>query len=298
MKQMIGMESGITITDDDNNGIPDTSEQLSVIYSYIIENGISISETMIIQTPEDIRETFIYDNSEQEYATIISIGVPGTVEQAVVKESAAELNLDLDTSMKDVESISFYGLTGDAYVRDAQFSAITDSMSNSFMIAIAACIVLLLIIFRSLRYSLITLIPVILVVCWLYGSMYILGYEINLMTATIASISVGVGIDYCIHFTERFRQEFLRLPDKKKALSNTAGNTGIALLGSCLSTATGFAVLAFAPMPMFSTFGILTALMIAMSFMVAVVILPCLLYLFTPQENNTKSQSQGADKEK
>ena len=298
MKHMIGMESGITITDDDNNGIPDTSEQLSVIYSYIIENGISISETMIIQTPEDIRETFIYDNSEQEYATIISIGVPGTVEQAVVKESAAELNLDLDTSMKDVESISFYGLTGDAYVRDAQFSAITDSMSNSFMIAIAACIVLLLIIFRSLRYSLITLIPVILVVCWLYGSMYILGYEINLMTATIASISVGVGIDYCIHFTERFRQEFLRLPDKKKALSNTAGNTGIALLGSCLSTATGFAVLAFAPMPMFSTFGILTAIMIAMSFMVAVVILPCLLYLFTPQENNTKSQSQVEDKEK
>jgi predicted RND superfamily exporter protein len=192
--------------------------------------------------------------------------------------------------MKYVDSISLYGLTGDAYVRDAQFSAITDSMSNSFMIAIGACMLLLLVIFRSLRYSLITLIPVVLVVCWLYGLMYVLDYEINLMTATIASISVGIGIDYCIHFTERFRQEFLRLPDKKKALLNTAGSTGIALLGSALSTATGFAVLAFAPMPMFATFGILTALMIAMSFLVALMVLPCLLYIFTPQENKHREK--------
>jgi hypothetical protein len=296
MKQSIGTEFGIVITDEDNNGTPDTPEQLSAVYSYIIENGISASENIVIYTPEDIKETFVYDSSENEYATIISIGVPGTVEQAVVKESASEFYLDLDTAMKDVESISFYGLTGDAYVRDAQFSAITNSMSNSFMIAIGACIVLLLVIFRSLRYSLITLIPVVLVVCWLYGLMYILGYEINLMTATIASISVGVGIDYCIHFTERFRQEFLRLPDKKKALLNTAGNTGIALLGSGLSTAMGFAVLAFAPMPMFSTFGILTALMITMSFLVAVIILPCLLYIFSPQEKKTEDKSLISDK--
>ncbi|MDD4923539.1 MAG: MMPL family transporter [Dehalococcoidales bacterium] len=285
IKHMIEIESGTTITDNDNDGIPDTAEQLLAVYNYIIENGISLSDTLVLYTPEDIKEAFVYDDVKNEFATLISIGVPGTVEQAVVKESAVELNLDLDKSMKNVDSISFYGLTGNAYVRDAQFSAITDSMTNSFMIAIGACMLFLLVIFRSLRYSLITLIPVIFVVCWLYGLMYILGYEINMMTATIASISVGVGIDYCIHFTERFRQEFLRLPDKKKALLNTAGSTGIALLGSGLSTATGFAVLAFAPMPMFSTFGILTALMIAMSFMVAIMVLPCLLYIFLPQDN-------------
>ncbi len=296
-KNRIETESGITITDTDNDGIPDTSEQLLAIYNYILDNGISLSETQDLYTPETIKESFIYDNAKNEYATLIKIGVPGTGELAVVKESAEELNLDLDKSMKDAAGISFYGLTGDAYVRDAQFSAITNSMTNSFMIAIAACMLLLMVIFRSLRYSLITLIPVTLVVCWLYGLMYILGYEINLMTAIIASISVGIGIDYCIHFTERFRQEFLRLADKKKALVNTAGSTGIALLGSCLSTAAGFTVIAFAPMPMFSTFGVLTAVMIAMSFMVAIIALPCLLYIFTPQENRQQDQSNVADKE-
>jgi predicted RND superfamily exporter protein len=295
IKQIINMESGITITDENNDGIPDAAEQLSAVYNYIIENGISLSESLPIYTPQDIKESFVYDNVKDEFATIISIGVPGTVEQAVVKESAAELNADLDKSMRDIASISFYGLTGDAYVRDAQFSAITDSMSNSFMIAIGACMLLLLLVFRSLRYSLITLIPVILVVCWLYGLMYILDYEINLMTATIASISVGIGIDYCIHFTERFRQEYLRLPDKKKALLNAAGSTGIALVGSAFSTAAGFAVLAFAPMPMFATFGILTALMIAMSFLVALMVLPCLLYIFTPQGNRRQYKSETID---
>ncbi len=116
------------------------------------------------------------------------------------------------------------------------------------------------------------------------------------MTATIASISVGIGIDYCIHL-RTLRQEFLRQGDKKKAFVNTAGSTGIALLGSCLSTAAGFTVIAFAPMPMFSTFGVLTAIMIAMSFLVAIIALPCLLYIFTPQENKQQAQSNAADKE-
>jgi predicted RND superfamily exporter protein len=297
MKYLIKTESGITISDEDSDGIPDNSEQLLAVYDYILDNGISLSETRVLYTPQTIKESFIYDNAKNEYTTLIKIGVPGTGEQAVVKESAEELNNDLDKSLNSVDSISFYGLTGSAYVRDAQFSAITDSMTNSFLIAIAACMLLLMVIFRSLRYSLITLIPVILVVCWLYGLMYILGYEINMMTATIASISVGVGIDYCIHFTERFRQEYLRQADKKKALVNTAGSTGIALLGSCLSTAAGFTVIAFAPMPMFSTFGVLTAIMIAMSFLVAIVALPCLLFIFTPQEKKRQDQPNLADKE-
>jgi len=188
----------------------------------------------------------------------------------------------MEEAMSGVPGITFYGLTGDAYVRDAQFSAITSSMNNSLLIAIAACLVLLVIVFRSLRYAIVTLIPVILVVCWLYGLMYIMGYHINLMTATIAAISVGVGIDFSIHFTERFRQELKKNPDKITALYNTARSTGVALLGTTLSTASGFAVMAFAPMPMFATFGVLTAVMIILSFLMALFALPSLLLLFAP----------------
>ena len=102
------------------------------------------------------------------------------------------------------------------------------------------------------------------------------------MTATIAAISIGVGIDFSIHFTERFRQELRRNPDKKLALITTSRSTGIALFGTAMSTALGFAVIAFAPMPMFSAFGLLTAVMIALSFLMALFALPSLLLLFAP----------------
>jgi predicted RND superfamily exporter protein len=281
-RQQIEATLGIAITDTDSDLIPDTPEQLSAVYSYITEWGIPSDEGILLYSPQQIGEDFVYSESGNEYATLISIGVPGTREQAIVRESADELNLDMEKAFAGVPSITFHGLTGDAYVRDAQFSAITESMNNSFLIAIAACLVLLVIIFRSLRYAIVTLVPVVLVVCWLYGLMYLLGYNINLMTATIAAISVGVGIDFSIHFTERFRQELRRSRDKRTALYNTAKSTGVALLGTALSTASGFAVIAFAPMPMFATFGVLTAVMITLSFLMALFALPSLLLLFAP----------------
>jgi len=281
-RQQIEAALGVTITDTNGDLIPDTPGQLSAVYSYITERGIPLDESIVLYTPQQIGEDFTYNESGGEDATLISIGVPGTREQAIVRDSADELNHDMEKTMSDVPGITFYGLTGEAYVRDAQFSAITDSMNSSFLIAIAACLVLLVIVFRSLRYAIVTLIPVVLVVCWLYGLMYIMGYHINLMTATIAAISIGIGIDFSIHFTERFRQELRRSQDKRTALYNTAQSTGVALFGTALSTASGFAVIAFAPMPMFATFGVLTAVMITLSFLMALFALPSLLLLFAP----------------
>ncbi len=288
-RERIEAASGLALTDADGDLIPDTPEQLLAVYDYITREGIPLDEDSMLYTPQRIREFFVHDVSgEGEDATLIYIGVPGTREQAVAKLSASELQNDMDTAMKGVSGITFYGLTGDAYVRDAQFDAIADSLNRSLIIAIAACLVLLFAIFRSLRYAVITLIPVLLVACWLYGFMYVIGYNLNMMTATIAAIAIGVGIDFSIHFTVRFRQELSRSPDKRTALSATSHSTGMALFGTAISTALGFAVIAFAPMPMFAAFGLLTAVMIALSFLMALFALPSLLLLFAPSGAKTK----------
>jgi predicted RND superfamily exporter protein len=281
--------SGVTITDADSDLIPDTPEQLRAFFDYIADEGIPLDEDSVLYTPQRVRESFFHSVAgEEDDATLISIGVPGTREQAITKASAIELQHDMDAAMKGVPGITFYGLTGEAYVRDAQFDAITDSMNRSLIIAVVACLALLVVIFRSLRYAVITLIPVLLVACWLYGFMFMVGYHLNMMTATIAAISIGVGIDFSIHFTVRFRQELSRNPDKKMALFATSRNTGMALFGTAISTALGFAVIAFAPMPMFSAFGLLTAVMIALSFLMALFALPSLLLLFAPSGAKTK----------
>jgi predicted RND superfamily exporter protein len=275
--------SGVLVTDIDGDQLPDSAAQLSAIYDYITEKGIPFDELTMIYSPQRIRETFFHDKTdEDEDATLIFIGVPGTREQAIVKASAEELNNDLETALADVDGITFYGLTGEAYIRDAQFSAITESLNRSLLIAVFACLFLLLIVFRSIRYAVVTLIPVLLVAGWLYGFMYLVGYHLNLLTATIAAISIGVGIDFSIHFTMRFRQELVKYQDKKKAIYETARSTGVALFGTAISTAAGFAVIAFAPMPMFASFGVLTAMMIVLSFIMALFALPSLLLVFIP----------------
>ena len=71
---------------------------------------------------------------------------------------------------------------------------------------------------RSGRYALISMVPILLVVAWIYGFMYLVGYRINMVTATIAAISIGVGVDYATHFTVRFIEEFEHEPSRFPAL--------------------------------------------------------------------------------
>ena len=60
-------------------------------------------------------------------------------------------------------------------------------------------------------------------VAWLYGLMYLAGFALNYVTATIGAVSIGVGIDYSIHMTERFREETHRASSKLQALRQAAG---------------------------------------------------------------------------
>jgi predicted RND superfamily exporter protein len=285
--------SGVEITDNDNDFIPDTSEQLEAVYDYALDNGVPRDEDTLIYSPKHIEEAFVrLDNGGDTYATMITIGIPGTREQEIVRLSSNELNDDMETAMEGVEGIDSYGLTGTGYVRLVQFDAIANSLTRSLIIAAAVVLLLLVIVFRSLRFAVMTIIPVLLVACWLYGFMYVAGYYLNALTATIAAIAIGVGIDFSVHFTERYRQEMGRRPYKRIAISRTARTTGFALFYTALTTAIGFAVIAFAPMPIFATFGLLTAIMIVLSLLMALFALPSMLLLFAPGERSPKGKKK------
>jgi predicted RND superfamily exporter protein len=308
-RERIAAASGIEITDADGDFIPDTQEQTRTVYEYITANGIPQDENTLRLSAKYIKEAFVYGESESgSDATFIIIGVPGTGEQEISRASSDELNADLDAAFSGVPEIESYGLTGSAYIRLVQFDAISQSLTSSLAIAGLAVLLLLLIIFRSLRYSIITILPVLLVACWLYGFMYVAGYSLNMLTATIAALSIGVGIDFSIHFTERFREELNRIrhreiPPGRKApgekaqrrfvIYKTGRTTGFALSCTAITTIVGFAVIAFAPMPAFSTFGLLTAIMISLSIFMALFFLPSLLLLFAPaKRKGTKSKTK------
>ena len=135
---------------------------------------------------------------------------------------------------------------------------------------------------KSLRYAVVTVVPIALVVVWLYALMYVLGFNLNFVTVTIGAISVGVGIDYSIHMTERFREEMYKTRDKVEAIRRAANGTGGALLASAASSIAGFTIMGFAPMPVISSFGVLTAIMIGLALIASLVVLPSLLFIVTP----------------
>ena len=105
-----------------------------------------------------------------------------------------------------------------------------------------------------------------------YGLMYATGASLNIVTVTIATISLGVGIDYCIHVTERYREDRDKGLGHDEALVAVGGACGLALLGSATSDIAGFLVIALSPMGLFANFGVFSAAMIALSLLASLVL--------------------------
>lgn len=275
----IAAATGTNLTDADGDGIPDDPAQLRAVFGYIHTNGIPLNASVLLYTPQQVQELLNAEGST--YSTIIITRVPGTVEQAVVRASRNEILADME--VLEVSAIDRVGLTGSAYEREVTLSAITESLNLSILVAIALCLIVLMVMLRSISYAVITIIPEILVATWLYAFMFLAGFHLNMVTAIIAAISIGVGIDYSVHVTARFRQELKIDGDAEAALERAATTSGAALLGSAASTAIGFAVIGLAPMPMFSSFGYLTAIMIVMALTASLVVLPSLLLMVAPK---------------
>jgi predicted RND superfamily exporter protein len=290
-RAQIEQASGVSVTDGDDVSTfshggqkllrPDSREQLTAIYDYISVNGIPKSTTQNIYDALEVTETLFHDSTGAlEDATSIMLGIPGTREQTNVIGSRDAIERDI-RELEAEPAISFVGLTGSPYTRQAGLDATSAGLRLAFIIALIACFLAAVAAMRSLRFAVVTIIPIGLVVAWLYAFMYLFGFGLNFITATIAAVSIGVGIDYSIHMTQRYREELPRAADKIQALRQASQGTGMALVASAATSVLGFTIMAFAPMPMFSSYGILTAVMIFLAAAAALLVLPSLLLLVT-----------------
>ena len=272
-------KSRVDITDENGDQIPDSPGQVQAAFDYMVRHGVPLNESTMVYDSIQVRETLHYDPSQSgEQEIILVVGVLGSRQQANIGSARQALEQDLDP-MRQVPSISFVGLTGSPFTREATLQATTRALNVSLPVAVAACLILLAFWMRSVTLAVVTIIPIGLVVSWLYAFMYVAGYSLNFVTATIAAVSIGVGIDYSIHMTQRFREELGRGQGAEEALRAAASGTGVALAGAAGASVIGFAVMAFAPMPLFSAYGVITAAMIFMAAAAALFVLPSLLLL-------------------
>jgi hypothetical protein len=115
---------------------------------------------------------------------------------------------------------------------------------------------------------------------WVLGTMALLDIPFNIVTGMITGLTIGLGVDYSLHVSERFNQELGVADTVGEALHETLTGTGGALLSSAATTASGFAVLLVAILPFLQSFGLITALTIVFAFLASVFVLPSLLVIW------------------
>ena len=276
--------SGAAPEDADGDGYPDDADQLDAIYDHALREGLPLDSGGLGWTAEDVAEVLWRSASRDEHATRLEVLMPGTREQETIARTEEDLQPlidDLEAGLQATAPDARAVLTGAPIARQHSLDAISRALQVSLPIAIVLCLLIAAAVMRSIRYAVASIVPIVLVVAWLYAFMYAFGFSLNIVTATIGAISIGIGIDYSIHFTMRFREELTAVTSRDDALRASGEGTGLALAASALSSVVGFAILAFAPMPLFASYGLLTAVMIVMAVAASLLVLPSLLAVVT-----------------
>ncbi|GAB7019806.1 efflux RND transporter permease subunit [Halostagnicola bangensis] len=183
--------------------------------------------------------------------------------------------------------------TGMIVIFDAITGMIFDSAVQGLIVALALSAVFLVIAYwileRKPLLGIVNVFPIAIAVAFLIGTMRLLGMPLNALTATILSISIGLGIAYSVHTTARFIDEYDAHGDTLEALTTTLSGTGGALAGSMLTTSLGTGALALAITPVLGDFGLLMALSVFYSFVAAVVALPPAFFLWARVDDRETS---------
>jgi predicted RND superfamily exporter protein len=227
---------------------------------------------------EDRASRVLDRNDEGNYTAMsIQIGTDGNADR-----SAATTAVDDGVAAFDGE-LDAVG-TGSFVVEEQLNTRLSATLIQSLVVTILAVLVILTGAFwlKERRPTLgpTTLVPVLLSAIWLFGTMALLDIPISIITAMVGSITVGIGVDYSIHVSERYWHERKHGRSIEEALRRTIAGTGSALMSSAVTTAVGFGVLAFALLPSLRHFGFVLAVGVVYSFVTAVYVHPSLLVVW------------------
>ncbi|MFC7186570.1 efflux RND transporter permease subunit [Halorubrum yunnanense] len=174
--------------------------------------------------------------------------------------------------------------TGDLVVNEAVIDRLTASAIRSLIAAFVLTAVFLALSYAYLEgkavYGLLNLVPVLVTVGLLVGSMRLFSIPLTPINAPILSVSIGLGVDYTVHFVHRFVDEFKAGLSVDEALDVTIAGTGGALTGSMLTTVCGLGVLWLAVIPLLRDFGVLLALGVLYAYLCSILLVPSLVVVW------------------
>ena len=229
--------------------------------------------------PEDIKDTLLYsyineDDSVVRISTRVVETAPGLNRNNLIKEIEYDLveNFNLDEDQ--------FEITGLAVLYNNMLQSLFAAQIGSISIVFAVIALMFLLIFKSFKAMIVGLIPNIFVALSVVGALGLLGLPLDIMTITVAAISVGMAVDNTIHYMYRYKKEMKQTNDPMMSMKNSHLNVGRALFYTAATIAIGFSILAFSNFFPTVLFGIFTSMALIISFISSLTLLPNLLVKF------------------
>jgi predicted RND superfamily exporter protein len=237
-------------TDSNANGLPD--RDVDRVYDELLEEDAA-------------RQYVTSDRSATRIEYRVAVDADQTEATNAAKAVADDMEMDATA-------------TGSLVVNQAVIDRISESAIRSLVVAFVLTAIFLMLSYWWLEgrmiYGVINLVPVLITVAMLAASMRLFDVPLSPFNAPILSVSIGLGVDYTVHFMHRFVDEYESGADVHQALAVTVRGTGGALTGSMLTTVCGLGVLYLALIPLIMEFGLLLALGVFYAYLTSLLILP------------------------
>ncbi|MGB1221986.1 MAG: efflux RND transporter permease subunit, partial [Alcanivoracaceae bacterium] len=268
---------------------PETGKVLSLATTYRVAkklNGgdLSYMQLMLLGSfiPADLRsqmvKPYLSDDGNQVRITVRMIDSdPNLKRDEFIHRVRTALQSEFGLAPEQVH------LTGAMVLYNNMLQSLFDSQIKTLGLVFLAILVMLALLFRRLPVALIALGPSIVSASLVLGLMGWIGLPLDLMTITIAAITVGIAVDDTIHYVHRFREELPRDNDYVAAMLRCHGSIGKAMFYTSITIIAGFSILTLSSFNPTVYFGVLTGVAMAMALLCNLTLLPASLVFFKPK---------------
>ena len=264
--KVLSVASGIKVAEELKDGEPISELDLALVKNLL---------------PEDIKETLLSSYiSEDENQVRISSRVLETSKTLKRNDLLNEIEntLENEFGFKKGE----YRLTGLAVLYNNMLQSLFSSQIGTLGVVFVVIMIMFVVLFRSLYLAVIGMIPNLLAASVVLGTMGWMKVPLDIMTITVAAISVGMAVDNTIHYIHRFKLEFRKTSNYEVSMKNSHNTIGRAMFYTSTTIIIGFLVLVTSSFNPTVYFGLFVSLAMFMALMGALTLLPQLLMILKP----------------
>ena len=267
--KVISFASMVRVAEDLNDGKKLQALEMGVLYTKI---------------PDAIKKEIIdpYISIENDEARI-SLRVLDSKEDLRRNELIKKINYDLvnKLGLKKEE----FKLAGVLILFNNLLQSLFKSQILTLGIVMAGITLMFLILFRNLTLSFIGVVPNFMAAFLILGLIGLLRIPLDMMTITIAAITIGIAVDNSIHYIYRFKEEFKKLKNYNKTLEKCHETVGVAILNTSITIVFGFSILVLSNFIPTIYFGVFTGIAMLLAMLSVLTLLPRLILTFKPFGN-------------